>query len=321
LLLLNEPRTVVGAQKDSAPAGDIELPAHRPRRSDMPPTPQQTLPGAEPGPSTVLRRHPVATFFSLTYATAWALWLPLVVLQDRMPMRAGFVLTLLGSLMPSTVAILLVARLHGRHEVRRLLRRLLMGRVGIGWYVTIVALAALAVFAVWVSTLLGAPAPVVIVSIPGVVTFFLFSIFPGSAVGEELGWRGFALPRLQARGSALAASLVVGAVWGTYHFPLFLLGSPTRPLALFLPFALSCVIMSIFYTWMYNGTGGSLLIAVLLHAATNLPLTIVYAPLGESVLPAYLVYDALLALSAAVLIARTGAATLSRTHDKQVATP
>jgi len=172
-----------------------------------------------------------------------------------------------------------------------------------------------------VSTLLGAPAPVVIATIPGVVSFFLFSIFPGSALGEELGWRGFALPRLQARRSALAASLVVGAVWGIYHFPLFLLGSPVRPFALFLPFALSCVIMSIFYTWMYNGTGGSLFIAVLLHAATNLPLTIVYAPLGERVLPAYWVFDALLGLAAGVLIARTGAATLSRTHTKQTATP
>jgi len=175
--------------------------------------------------------------------------------------------------------------------------------------------------AVWVSTLFGAPTPILAVTVPAVVVTFLFSIFPGSALGEELGWRGFALPRLQARRSALAASLIVGAVWGTYHFPLFLLGSPVRPFALFLPFALSCVIMSIFYTWMYNGTGGSLFIAVLLHAATNLPLTIVYAPLGERVQPAYWVFDALLGLAAAVLIARTGAATLSRTHTKQTATP
>jgi membrane protease YdiL (CAAX protease family) len=158
------------------------------------------------------------------------------------------------------------------------------------------------------------------VTIPGVVSLFLFSIFPGSAMGEELGWRGFALPRLQARRSALAASLIVGAVWGIYHLPLFLLGSPTRPFALFLPFALSCVIMSIFYTWMFNGTGGSLLTAVLLHAATNLPLTIVYAPLQERVLPAYWLYVAMLALAAAVLIARTGGAALSRAHSKQTAT-
>jgi membrane protease YdiL (CAAX protease family) len=177
------------------------------------------------------------------------------------------------------------------------------------------------VCAVWVSALFGVPAPVVVATIPGVLSLFLFSILPGSAMGEELGWRGFALPRLQAGRSALTASLIVGAVWGTFHFPLFLLGSPVRPFALFLPFAISSVIMSIFYTWMYNSTRGSLLIAVLLHATTNLPLTVVYAPLGDHVVPVFWIFDAMLALAAAVLITRTGAATLSRNQVKQTETP
>lgn len=281
------------------------------------PTPSDT--GS--APSSVLRSHPVAIFFVLTYGSAWALWLPLVILQDRAPTALGFMLALLGSLMPSTVAIILVARLHGRAEVGRLLRRLLMGRVGIFWYAAILALVALMVFAVWVSTLFGAPAPVVVATIPAIIVTLLFSIFPGSAVGEEVGWRGYALPRLQGRRSALAASLIVGSAWGAYHFPLFLVGNPSRPLALFLPFAISCAIMSIFYTWMYNGTRGSLLIAVLLHATTNLPLTFVYTPLQQQVLPAFWTFNAMLALAAVILIARTGAATLSRTQPKQTATP
>jgi uncharacterized protein len=286
-------------------------------------TTQQTRSDTGPVPSTFLRRHPVATFVALSYASAWAWWLPLVILGDRTPPALGLILSILGSAMPSTMAIVLVARLHGGAEVRRLLRRLVMGRVGIFWYAAIVALTALMLVAVWVSTLFGAPAPVVAATVAGTLSLFLFSIFPGSAVGEELGWRGFALPRLQARRSALAASLIVGSVWGAYHFPLFLVGTPNRPLALFLPFAISCVIMSIFYTWMYNGTRGSLLIAVLLHAATNLPLTVVYTPLtvGGHGLPAYWTFNAMLALAAVVLIARTGAATLSRTHPKQTVTP
>src|SRR5215218_9388513 len=285
---------------------------------------QQTRSDTGPVPSTFLRRHPVATFFALSYASAWAWWLPLVILQyDRTPPALGLVLAILGSAMPSTMAIVLVARLHGGAEVRRLLRRLVMGRVGIFWYAAIIALTALMVVAVWVSTLFGAPAPVVVATVAGTLSIFLFSIFPGSAVGEELGWRGFALPRLQARHSALAASLIVGSVWGTYHFPLFLLGAPIRPFSLFFPFAISCVIMSIFYTWMYNGTRGSLLIVVLLHATTNLPLSVVYAPLTleGQVLPAYWTFNAMLALAAVVLIARTGAATLSRTRPKQTVTP
>src|SRR4051794_14840520 len=82
--------------------------------------------------ANILHRHPVGTFFALTYATAWTLWLPLVVLQDRMPAAPALILALLGSLMPSTLAIFLVARLQGRGEARRLLRRLLMARLQIG---------------------------------------------------------------------------------------------------------------------------------------------------------------------------------------------
>jgi membrane protease YdiL (CAAX protease family) len=270
---------------------------------------------------SLVRRHPLISFFVLTYAVTWLVWAPLVIFGDRIPGPLAFVLLVLGSNVPSVLGVLFVALLRGRSGVRTLFGRLVRARIGLRWYLAVVALAVPALCAVWVSTLLGGPIPVVVTTIPAVVVLFLFSIFPGSSIGEELGWRGFALPRLQARHSALAASLIVGAAWGIYHFPLFLLGSPTRPLALFLPFAIGCVIMSIFYTWMYNGTGGSLLIVVLLHATTNLPLSVVYAPLGEGVVPVFWLLDAILAITAAVLIARTGAATLSRVREKQTETP
>jgi uncharacterized protein len=278
---------------------------------------------APPAASTpsVVRRHPVISFVVLTYAITWTLWAPLVVFRGQIPGPLAFVLIVLGSNVPSVLGILFVALLRGRSGVRILLGRLLRARIGLRWYLAAVALAVPALCAVWVSTLLGGPSPVVVTTISAVVVSFLFSIFPGSAVGEELGWRGFALPRLQARHSALASSLIVGAAWGIYHFPLFLLGSPIRPFALFLPFAIGCVIMSIFYTWMYNGTGGSLLIVVLLHATTNLPLTVVYERLGERVVGVFWLLDAILAITAAVLIARTGAATLSRARGKQIETP
>jgi hypothetical protein len=138
-------------------------------------------------PSSLLRRHPVATFFVLTYAVAWALWLPLVVLQDRISPALDLVLRILGSATPSVLAIILVARIQGRGEVRRLLRRLLKARVGIGWYAAIVALTALPVAAVWVSTWFGAPAPTVDATVVGVLVLFQFSIFPGSAMGEKSG--------------------------------------------------------------------------------------------------------------------------------------
>ena len=270
-------------------------------------------------PSSLIRRHPLASFFFVTNTISRLLWLPLV---GSGPLTGlGFVPVLLGSLVPSAVAIVLIAVLHGRDGVRRVLRRLLMWRVGIGWYLAVVLLSTLLIAAVGLSVLLGGEAPAVAATIPGVAFLFLFSIFPGSSGGEEIGWRGFALPRLQAAHSALAASLVRRAVWGVYHLPLFLIGTNNRPFDLFLPFALSCVTISIFYTWMYNGTGGSLLIVILFHATSNLPLTIFLEPLKGQVLQPYWIYVALLTVAAAILVAATGPANLSRTQPKHVAVP
>src|SRR3954468_11837031 len=140
---------------------------------------QLVLTDTAPVRPPVLHRHPVAIFFVLTYVMAWALWLPLVILQDRIPPAPELLLKILGSATPSVLAIILVARLQGRREVRRLLRRLLMGRVGIGWYAAVVALTALPVAAVWVSTWFGAPAPTVDATVVGVLVLFQFSIFPG----------------------------------------------------------------------------------------------------------------------------------------------
>ena len=255
----------------------------------------------------------------MTYAISWLLWLPLA---GTGPLSGlGFVLAGLGSLVPSAVAIVLVAVVHGKDGVKKLLRRLLMWRVGVGWYVAVVLVSALMLGAVGLSVLLGGDAPDIAMTIPGVMFVLVFSIFPGSAGGEEIGWRGFALPHLQRPRSALAASLVLGVGWGVWHLPLFLIGTDNRPLSMYAPFALATVALSVFYTWMYNGTGGSLLIVVLFHAASNLPLTVLLEPLKGQVLQPFLIYDGLLILAAIVLVAVTGPANLSRTHAKQVVTP
>ena len=204
--------------------------------------------------SSLIEQHPLASFFVLAYAISWLLWLPLVVSGDSSPSGLGLVLLLLGSLVPSTIAILLVAVLHGGAGVRKLLHRLLIWRVGVGWWVAIVLVSTLALGAVALSVLLGGQSPDVTVTIPGAVALFVFFLFPGSAGGEEIGWRGFALPHLQAARSALGASLVLGVVWGVWHLPLYLVGTDIRPLSLFAPWIVLTVAVSVIYTWIYNGT-------------------------------------------------------------------
>ena len=271
--------------------------------------------------SNVAHRHPLMIFFALTYAVAWSLWMPLVIFRDGMPGGLKFGLLLLGSLVPSSVAILLIAILHGTSGVGKLLRRLLMWRIGLRWYVVVLAVPMLVPLALGLSVLLGGASPVVDATVISVLALFVFSIFPGSALGEELGWRGFALPHLQAGRGALGASIILGLLWGFWHLPLWLIGTESSPPGLFPAFAVSAIALSVILTWMYNSTGGSLLIVVLLHASSNLPLTILIAPLGGRMTQSFLISVALLVLAAVAVAAATGTANLSRTQPKQVVTP
>jgi len=270
---------------------------------------------------SLVRRHPMISFYVLTYAIAWMLWAPLVILRDSIPGPVAFILTLLGSLVPSTLGLVFIGLLSGRAGVRRVLRRLVHGRIGLRWYLAALALTMLVPRAVVVMFLVGVDTPVVVNTIVGVRFLFAFMIFPGSALGEELGWRGFVLPRMQARHSALKASLLIGILWGPWHLPLWLTGSEGHPISLYVPFVVAVVASCVFYTWLYNNTGGSLLIVVLYHAASNLPITVLISPLGSQMAQPFLIYVALTVVAAAAIVIATGAENLSRTAHRQIEQP
>ena len=268
---------------------------------------------------SAVRRHPLITFFVLTYLLAWILWLPLVILRDTIPAPQGLILTLLGSAVPSLLAIVLTAIVLGRGSLRKLLGRLLIWRVDPRWYLMVVlAPVALAGGMVALNTLVGGPAISVNVPllIPAVITL-AFSIFPGSAMGEEIGWRGYALPRLQTRRSALSASLILGVIWGFYHLPLSFTGSAFRSPSIVIPFVISTIALSVILAWVYNSTGGSLLLVVLLHATANLPLSLLLEPLGSRAVLPFWLFVGLMVAAAIVVVIVAGPAHLSRTHRKQ----
>ncbi|HTO74161.1 MAG TPA: type II CAAX endopeptidase family protein [Gemmatimonadales bacterium] len=113
----------------------------------------------------------------------------------------------------------------------------------------------------------------------------------GGPLNEEPGWRGYALPRCQERFGALGGSLVLGVVWALWHVPLFLLqGYLTVPVWAFV-FLLIC--LSVLMTWVYNISSGSVITAVLMHAAFNSSFPVLIAldqgiPTREPALPWYL---------------------------------
>lgn len=267
--------------------------------------------------SSMAQRRPLVTFFALTFALSWTFEIPLVVLGDGIAGTRGLVLNILAANVPSALAIVLTVMVLGRRSLRKLLGRLLIWRVDPLWYLVVLGPAALAGGMVALNALLEGPAMGLGMPLLGAAAFLAFSVFPGSALGEEIGWRGYALPRLQTGRSALGASLILGVIWGFYHLPLYFTGQAGRPLGLFPLFVVSTIALSVIITWVYNGTGGSLLLVVLLHATYNLPLTLLIAPLGSRVTVPFLLYVGLLVVAAIVAVIVAGPKHLSRKHRKQ----
>src|SRR5918993_4411683 len=267
---------------------------------------------------SLVKRHPIITFFVLTYAITWAIESPLVFLTDSVTATQGLVLVILASNVPSAVAIVLTAIVLGRGALRKLLARLLIWRVNPFWYLVVfLGPVALTGGVVLLNSLMGGPALSLGMTLVGAAIFFAFSVVPGSALGEEIGWRGYVLPRLQSRMSALSAALLIAPLWGLWHLPLWLTGEPGRTPTLYTGFVVSAFAMSIIFTWVYNSTGGSLLMIVLLHATVNLPITLVRDDLGPQATVPVLLYFGLLVVAAIVVVIVAGPKHLSRKCRKQ----
>jgi len=190
------------------------------------------------------------TFFVLAFLITWGLQLPAVILGERWLPLVG-----LGALGP-TVAALIVAR-RDRTPIFRPVRA---HRVSPLWYAIALFMpgALLAIgMAVYGGKLFYPPN-----SPERMVAFFVMPI------AEEIGWRGLALPRLQQRHGAVRASLILGVLWALWHIPMFMLAKV--PLTLLPQMIVFMCAGSLVFTWLYNRSGGSLMIAVVAHAGAHL---------------------------------------------------
>ena len=166
--------------------------------------------------------------------------------------------------------------------MRRLLRRIVLWRVGLRWYLFVLA-GIPAVVALSTLVMPGALASFDAAAVPNVLFLYvvagLFFLFAGGPFFEEIGWRGFALPRMQRRYGPLAGSLVLGVLWALWHLPLFLVPDWDTPhggpldVALFIVIAVG---MSVVLTWVFNNTRGSVLIAILAHGSFNMSAVAMY---------------------------------------------
>ncbi len=221
-------------------------------------------------------RAPFATlpFFLAAYAITWLAQLPAVLAKLGViagPFERFMPLVGLGALGPLLAAVLVARFEPNGAGVRALFRPMRTWRVGLGWYLVALGLPAATFlvgrFAYGLFSGDGAQAPDLHWLYPpeNAQRIAALILFP---IGEEVGWRGFALPRLQRRFSPLAASQVLGVAWAFWHVPMFLLAGMGPEV-----FAISLVYLmagSVTTSWIYNHTRASLLLAILAHAGAHL---------------------------------------------------
>jgi uncharacterized protein len=229
-----------------------------------------------PGVKSMIRNHPLVAFFILAYALSWWPW----------PLYATWVVRIEPFIAfgPLLAAIIVVAVTTGRTGLRALAARVFRWRVRWHWYVVALALPlTVDALASAINIALGAPAPTFGSAAPWYTVIMVFAIRlinpMDGPVGEEPGWRGFALPHLQATRSPLIATTILALLVTGWHLPL-VFGSGSNPLP---PFALiGTFAVTFWFTWIFNHTNGSVLITLIMHAADGTVFGFLTAGLGDA---------------------------------------
>lgn len=218
-----------------------------------------------------VRRHPLISFFGIAFGFSWAYDVAVAVLVGTTP--GILVRGVIRTWEPLIAAGVVTAAIGG--NLRSWAGQVTKWRVEPRWYLLAVGIPllwqdGLAMSAVHVAS----GGSVVVLASPWwhYVANFLVVLFLAGSL-EEFGWRGFAQPRLQERSSALTAAIVIGVLWALWHLPLFYLHdvSAYDPSGYWTSYVPHLVLEAVVLAWLYNSTGGSLLVPMLAHAMGNLP--------------------------------------------------
>lgn len=280
-----------------------------------------------------IRRRPLTWFFSLAYLLSWIAWTPYILSENGVGVLhfgfpgVGGTTQLLGVLPgaylgPITAALLVTGITEGRRGLRAWRGRMTKFKVGWRWYLVVLlsvpATLTLASVALSDHGPAVPPAAVLAAFLPGLI---LQMITTGLA--EEPGWREFAMPRLQRRYGPLLGTLVVGPLWGAWHLPLFLTewGGPHVTWTTPLEFIATTIAFSFVMTWVFNRTGESLPLAMLLHCGVNNYFSLAWFDMFPSLPDGYAAHAFLLSsttAAAVLLIATRGRLGCPPVHDAHV---
>jgi membrane protease YdiL (CAAX protease family) len=223
-----------------------------------------------------LKTHDLLVYFLLTFLITWSAWITVIltlpVLDTKYLGTGGMLLEMLGMWGPALSAILVAALTRGKLGLKEIFSRLKYRRGSARWF--------LAAFLLWSAIWLAMTLWQARVTDQALsfhwnqwtrIFSLLISALPLLFWGcEEIGWRGFALPRLLNRVNALIASVILGLVWGAWHLPIFIWNikglSSSTPFYIYLVYTIS---ISVVMTWLLNHTQGSLLVAIFFHFWIN----------------------------------------------------
>jgi uncharacterized protein len=234
--------------------------------------------------NNLLARKPLLAYFVLSYAFFWVFLISIGVVTGAfhipftsIPTWVMSAFAIFGSWMPTLAAVIVTGAGEGQEGIKRLLSKFFRFRFGIRWYLAALLPIPLAFLAGGLYRLPGGTAP----GNPGLSVGFWsgligLNLFQG-ATGEEAGWRGFALPRLQNRHGAMKASLILGLLWGFWHLPLWLTSglSGSDLLIYILVFNAAIISLTFLMTWVSNQVPNSLVPVVILHFCFNAGLNLV----------------------------------------------
>jgi membrane protease YdiL (CAAX protease family) len=260
----------------------------------------------EPIMNTV-KQYPLLTFYGVALLFS-GVWEGLYVIYGAASPLLSVVTLFLASYGPTVGTLFALALLRDADETRAWRRRLLTFRANWRWYVLAVLLPALAWLAgTALTTVFGGHFPF------HPILFAAAPLLLLANTGEEIGWRGFALPRLLSRFNSLTASLILGVMWSLIHLPLY-----SQVLFSFLPFLFLVVALSIVMTWVFNHTG-SVPLMVVMHASLDTTTNFVSPP-NETVstIAVFALSALVMWLIALIIMLRTGP-DLGRTGNRDVA--
>jgi membrane protease YdiL (CAAX protease family) len=208
-------------------------------------------------------------FFLLAYAVMWSCFITVAVAHIPARTPLAQLLLLLGAFAPSLAALCLTARAEGGAGVAALLRGVIQWRVAARWYVFAAGYTVVIKLTVAALHRLGTGAWPRFGTEPWYVIPLAILFSTPFQAGEEIGWRGYALPRLAAHFGLARASVLLGLIWGCWHLPQFFIREADTYRQSFFVYVLGVTAFSVAIAWLWERTGGSLLLPMLLHAAWN----------------------------------------------------